>query len=82
MSLLKYIERVRRMDLLISMMAKGSPKESAEKKDIKRSTLFESLQEIREIGVEINTERLVEYYFRSCLLSFSNLLDLIQRWTF
>ena len=53
MSLIKYIERLRRMDLLISLMATGTPVEFAEKIGIRRSTLFESIQEMRELGVDI-----------------------------
>lgn len=53
MSLIKYIERLRRMDLLISLMATGTPEEFAEKIGIRRSTLFESIQEMRGLGVDI-----------------------------
>jgi hypothetical protein len=63
MSLLKYIERVQRMDSLISMMATGSPQEFAEKMGIKRSTLFESLQEMREIGADIKYSYIRQSYY-------------------
>jgi hypothetical protein len=53
MSLIKYIERVRRMDSLISMMSTGTPEEFAEKLGIRRSTLFLSLQEMKGMGVDI-----------------------------
>ena len=53
MSLLKYIERLQRMDLLISMMSTGTPEEFAGKLGLRRSTLFQSLQEMREMGVDI-----------------------------
>jgi predicted DNA-binding transcriptional regulator YafY len=53
MSLLKYIERLQRMDSLISMKSTGTPNEFAEKLGIKRSTLFQTLQEMRELGVDI-----------------------------
>lgn len=53
MSLIKYIERLRRMDSLISMMSTGTPEEFADKLGIRRSTLFFSLQEMREMGVDI-----------------------------
>lgn len=53
MSLIKYIERLRRMDLLISLMATGTPEEFAAKLGIRRSTLFESIQEMRGLGVDI-----------------------------
>jgi hypothetical protein len=63
MSLIKYIERLRRMDSLISMMATGTPAEFAEKLGIKRSTLFESLQEMREIGVDIRYSFMRQSYY-------------------
>ena len=53
MSLIKYIERLQRLDSLISMMSTGTPEEFAEKMGIRRSTLFLSLQEMKEIGVDI-----------------------------
>jgi predicted DNA-binding transcriptional regulator YafY len=53
MPLIKYIERVNRIDSLINLRATGTPEEFAQKLGIKRSTLFQSLQEMREIGVDI-----------------------------
>jgi predicted DNA-binding transcriptional regulator YafY len=53
MSLLKYIERLQRMDSLISLMSTGTPHEFAEKLGIRRSTLFQTLQEMREMGLDI-----------------------------
>jgi len=53
MSLIKYVERLRRMDSLISMMATGNPEAFARKMGLRRSTLFQSLQEMRELGVNI-----------------------------
>jgi len=63
MSLIKYIERLRRMDSLISMMSTGTPEEFAEKMGIKRSTLFESLQEMREFGVDIKYSFIRQSYY-------------------
>jgi hypothetical protein len=51
------------MDSLISMMATGSPQEFAEKMGIKRSTLFESLQEMREIGADIKYSYIRQSYY-------------------
>jgi biotin operon repressor len=64
MSLIKYIERLRRMDLLISLMATGGPDEFAGKIGIKRSALFESIQEMRGLGVDIrySHDRQTYYY--------------------
>lgn len=63
MSLIKYIERLRRMDSLISMMATGTPEEFAEKLGIRRSTLFQSLQEMREMGVNIKYSCIRQSYY-------------------
>jgi hypothetical protein len=53
MSLIKYVERINRIDSLINLKSTGSPAEFARKLGIKRSTLFLTLQEMREIGVDI-----------------------------
>jgi hypothetical protein len=63
MSLIKYLNRLRRMDSLISRMATGTPVEFAEKIGIKRSTLFQSLQEMREIGVDIRYSNIRQSYY-------------------
>ena len=51
------------MDTLISMMATGTPEEFAEKMGMKRSTLFESLQEMRAIGVDIRYSFIRQSYY-------------------
>jgi predicted transcriptional regulator len=53
MCLVKYIYRLKRIDALIFMKATGTPEEFAEKLGIKRSTLYQSLQEMRDMGVDI-----------------------------
>jgi biotin operon repressor len=63
MSLIKYLNRLRRMDSLISRMSTGNPVEFAEKIGIKRSTLFQSLQEMREIGVDIKYSNISQSYY-------------------
>ena len=63
MSLIKYVERLRRMDSLISMMATGNPDEFAEKMGIRRSTLFQSLLEMRELGVNIKYSFIRQSYY-------------------
>ena len=63
MSLLKYIERLQRMDMLISMMSTGSPEEFAGKLGLRRSTLFQSLQEMREMGVDIRYSCFRQSYY-------------------
>jgi hypothetical protein len=63
MSLIKYIERLQRMDSLISMKATGNPGEFAEKMGLRRSALFQSLQEMREMGVDIRYSCLSQSYY-------------------
>jgi biotin operon repressor len=63
MSLIKYIERLRRMDSLIYMKATGTPEEFAEKLGLRRSTLFQSLQEMREMGVDIKYSFVRQTYY-------------------
>jgi predicted transcriptional regulator len=53
------------MDALISMKATGTPEEFAEKLGIKRSTLFQSLQEMREMGVDIKYSYFRQTYYYS-----------------
>ncbi len=53
MCMIKYIDRFEHMDALIKMEATGSPNEFARKLGIKRSTLFKTLQELRDREVDI-----------------------------
>jgi hypothetical protein len=53
MAVIKYVDRVIRIDTLIHLRATGTPKEFAGKLGIKRSTLFQTLQELRELGADI-----------------------------
>ena len=49
--------------MLIHMKATGTPVEFAEKLGIRRSTLFQSLQEMKEMGVDIRYSNLRETYY-------------------
>ena len=51
------------MDSLIYMKATGTPEEFAEKLGLKRSTLFQSLQEMREMGVDIKYSFVRQTYY-------------------
>lgn len=53
MSLLKYIERMKRMDNLIRMKATGCASEFAQKLGISPSQLFQDLKEMKELGAPI-----------------------------
>lgn len=63
MSLSKYIARLQRMDLLIALKATGSPEEFASKMNLSRSTLFETLQEMKGMGVDIRYSNIRETYY-------------------
>ena len=63
MAILTYIERVRRIDMLIHLRATGPPMEFARKLGIRRSTLFQSLQEMKEMGVDIRYSNIRETYY-------------------
>jgi hypothetical protein len=51
------------MDSLIAMMSTGTPEEFADKLGIRRSTLFLSLQEMREMGVDIKYSYIRQSYY-------------------
>ena len=70
MSLLKYIERLKRMDDLIRRKATGTPEEFAAKLGLGKSVLMEELSELRELGAKIAycRERRSYYYEQSFLL--------------
>ena len=63
--MIKYIDRLIRMDALIYMRATGTPDEFANKLGIKRSTLFQTLQAIRdkmEVDIKYSCARQSYYY--------------------
>jgi len=51
------------MDSLISMKATGNPDEFARKMRLKRSTLFQCLQEMKEMGIDIRYSYVRQSYF-------------------
>lgn len=63
MSFIKYIERIIRINALIESRATGTPEEFARKLGIRRSTLFQYLQEMREIGVSIKYSWIRQSYY-------------------
>lgn len=64
MSLIKYLDRTIRINKLIHLRATGNPEEFARKLGICRSSLFQALQEMRVIGVDIRySEKLRSYYY-------------------
>jgi biotin operon repressor len=64
MSILKYVERVKRIDSLISKKATGSPEAFAEKMNLCRSSLLECIREMRELGAPISyCKNRATYYY-------------------
>lgn len=63
MAIIKYLERVDRMNSLISMQSTGTPEEFARRMGMKRSTLFLTLQEMREIGTDIRYSNSCQSYY-------------------
>jgi hypothetical protein len=53
MSLLKYIERLKRMDDLIKRKATGNARDFAAKLKISESQLFQDLKEMKQLGAPI-----------------------------
>lgn len=51
------------MDSLIAMRATGPPEEFAYKMKLSRSTLFETLQEMKVMGVDIRYSNSCETYY-------------------
>ncbi len=62
MSLIKYIERLRRMDDLIRRKATGTPDEFANRLGLGKSVLMQELFELKELGAEITYCRVTKSY--------------------
>ena len=62
MSLLKYLERLKRMDDLIRRKATGSPEEFSRKLNISRSQFLQDLKELREMGAPIEYCKITRSY--------------------
>jgi predicted DNA-binding transcriptional regulator YafY len=63
MSAFKYIERLKQINTLISYARTGTPVEFAKKLNIKRSTLFYYLQEMKEAGLDIKYSAIKQSYY-------------------
>jgi hypothetical protein len=63
MSILKYIDRLKRMDDLIRRRATGTAQEFAEKLHISPSQLFQDLKEMRALGAPIDYCQKRKSYF-------------------
>lgn len=62
MSLLKYIDRLKRMDDLIRRKGTGTPNEFAEKLGISKSMLMINLSELKEMGALLTYDTINQTY--------------------
>ncbi|MFM7854478.1 MAG: hypothetical protein ACKO96_21785, partial [Flammeovirgaceae bacterium] len=66
MSLLKYIERAKRMDDLIRRKATGCADEFAKKLGISKSQLYEDLNDMKDLGAQIEyCSKRKSYFYQS-----------------
>lgn len=81
MSLLKYIQRLKRMDDLIRRRATGTPDEFAARLGLGKSVLMEELRELKELGAEITycRESQSYYYKQEFILKIGTLDNSIQQ---
>jgi hypothetical protein len=63
MSLLKYVERIKRIDYFLKKEHTGNSDEFAGKIGISRSMLMENLKEMKELGAKISYCHLRRSYF-------------------
>lgn len=63
MSLIKYVERLKKMDDLIRRKATGTPDEFAEKLRISKSMLMVNLIELKKMGAPVRYNGTGKHYF-------------------
>lgn len=75
MSLLKYVERLKRMDDLIRRKATGTPEEFARRLGLGKSVLMDELRELKELGAVVTycKERQSYYYKEDFVLKIGSL---------
>ena len=61
--LFKYLERINRMNDLITMKATGNPDEFSQRLNISRRQLYNDLEMLREIGAEIKYDKYRGSYY-------------------
>jgi predicted DNA-binding transcriptional regulator YafY len=71
MSLLKYTQRLKRMDELIRRRATGTPDEFASLLGISKSMLMVNLAELKEMGAPVSYDTMRRHYFYERECSFS-----------
>lgn len=77
MSLLKYLERIKRIDALVRNKSTGTPDEFAEKLGISKSMLMVNLVDLKKAGVPIEYSIMQRSYVYNIdyILSMDNLLN-------
>lgn len=63
MSIVKYVDRLKRMDYYISRRATGNPNEFSLKLGISKSKLLKEIKELKVMGAPIAYNRFLETYF-------------------
>ncbi len=63
MGILKYIERLKRMDDLIRRNATGTSNDFAKKLGISRSVLMDNIRDLRELGANVGYSHFKKSYF-------------------
>jgi predicted DNA-binding transcriptional regulator YafY len=77
MSLLKFVERLKRMDNLILTQQTGNAKEFANKMNISSSQLFKDIRDMKVLGAPIKYSREVRSYCysKNCMM----ILDFLEK---
>ena len=80
MGLIETLDRLQRIDDLLTRKATGNPKSFADKLGISKRRLYVMLEELREYGlkIEYSKERQTYYYLNDQRI-FSNNLDQVSR---
>ena len=80
MSILKYVNRLSRMNDLIKRKATGTPAQFAEKLEISRSTLMENLRELKILGgsIDYDKSRQSYTYLEECCLEIKFKKNILQ----
>ena len=73
MTIVKYVQRIERIDQLIRLNATGTPKELAQRLGICETVLYETLATMREYGAPIYNDKCMQsyYYEEPCIFEFT-----------
>jgi len=73
MSIVKYLQRIERIDQLIRLNATGTPKELAERLGVGETVLYETLALMKQYGAPIYYDKGMQsyYYKEPCTFEFT-----------